>query len=110
MTATWQWLAADQVRPLLTLWTEAYGRSLTEPDGPWAGFAAQSVSDWLNVLAAASPTSESGDPDRTAERTLALAVLRGCLLDLLATGDVDRVTAAARRYAEQARQSPRELR
>jgi len=98
VTVTWQWLAADQVRPLLTLWTEAYGRSLTEPGGPWAGFAAQSVSDWLDVLAAAQPASDSGDQDRAAERTLALAVLRGCLLDLLATGDVDRVTGAVRDY------------
>ena len=32
------------------------------------------------------------------DRTLLLAVLRGCLLDLLATGDVDRTTAAVRRY------------
>ncbi len=33
-----------------------------------------------------------------AERTLALAVLRGALLDLLATGDVARVTAAVDRH------------
>src|SRR5215470_16280977 len=50
VAATWQWLAADQVRPLLTLWTEAYARSLTEPGGPWSGFAARSVADWLDVL------------------------------------------------------------
>jgi AcrR family transcriptional regulator len=101
VTATWQWLAADQVRPLLTLWTEGYARSLVEPGGPWSGFAAQSVSDWLAVLAAAQRADDSGDPDLAAERTLALAVLRGCLLDLLATGDLDRVTAAMRRYLDQ---------
>src|SRR5262252_1692209 len=27
---TWQWLAAEPVRPLLTLWAEAYARSLAE--------------------------------------------------------------------------------
>jgi hypothetical protein len=81
------------VRQLLTLWTQAYARSLTEPEGPWAGFAARTVSDWLAVLAA----DDHQDP---AERTLALAVLRGCLLDLLATGDQDRVAAAVRRYME----------
>ena len=31
-----------------------------------------------------------------AQRTLALAVLRGGMLDLLATGDVPRITAAVR--------------
>jgi AcrR family transcriptional regulator len=103
--ATWRWLTAEPVRPLLTLWTEAYGRSLVEPGGPWSGFASQSVADWLDVLTAAQPASpaEKGKaaaagPVRSADRTLALAVLRGCLLDLLATGDTKRVGAAVDRY------------
>jgi AcrR family transcriptional regulator len=99
VAATWQWLAADQVRPVLTLWTEAYARSLAEPEGPWTGFAARSVADWLDVLSpgpSAGRQSESGAPE--ADRTLALAVLRGCLLDLLATGDADRVGAAVASY------------
>jgi hypothetical protein len=33
-----------------------------------------------------------------AERTLLLAVLRGALLDLLASGDAERTTAAVRRF------------
>ena len=102
VAATWRWLAAEPVRPLLTLWTEAYARSLVEPAGPWSGFAGQSVADWLTVLAAAQPPArpadDADDPELAAERTLALAVLRGCLLDLLATGDTDRVTAAVARY------------
>lgn len=105
VAATWRWLAAEHVRPLLTLWTEAYGRSLVEPEGPWSGFAARSVADWLNMLAAAQPTNLAGehrpaeeDPVPNADRTLALAVLRGCLLDLLATGDTERVGAAIGRY------------
>ena len=98
VAAAWRWLAAEPVRPLLTLWTEAYARSLVEPVGPWSGFASQSVSDWLTVLEAAQPTADADDPDLAAERTLALAVLRGCLLDLLATGDTNRATAAVARY------------
>ena len=98
VATTWRWLAAEPVRPLLTLWTEAYARSLVEPDGPWSGFASQSVSDWLTVIANTQPASGADDPELAAERTLALAVLRGCLLDLLATGDTDRVTAAVASY------------
>jgi AcrR family transcriptional regulator len=98
VAATWRWLAAAPVRPLLTLWTEAYGRSLVEPDGPWSGFASQSVADWLDVLAGAQPAPATDDPDLAADRTLALAVLRGCLLDLLATGDAERVASAIARY------------
>jgi AcrR family transcriptional regulator len=105
VAATWRWLAAEPVRPLLTLWTEAYGRSLVEPDGPWSGFASQSVADWLDVLGGAQPAGHAAgrepaadDPNLAADRTLALAVMRGCLLDLLATGDTERVGAAIGRY------------
>ena len=86
----WAWLAAPEHRALLTLWVEAYARSLIEPDGPWAGFARESVADWLTLLAAAEPAAAES------RRTMALAVLRGALLDLLATGDLERTTAAVR--------------
>jgi AcrR family transcriptional regulator len=94
LLATWDWLAADAHRPLLTLWLEAYSRSLTEPDGPWAAFARETVDDWLAMLAAAQPPTRRRTKAGAAERTLALATLRGALLDLLATGDVQRTTAA----------------
>ncbi len=38
-----------------------------------------------------------GTEDARAERTLVLALLRGALVDLLATGDTGRVTAAVHR-------------
>ncbi|SDK62870.1 transcriptional regulator, TetR family [Glycomyces sambucus] len=87
----WAWAAAPEHRPLLRLWVEAYGRSLVEPDGAWAGFAKATVDDWLAVLAACEPAG--ADPAR---RTLVLAVLRGAILDLLATDDADRTGAALR--------------
>jgi AcrR family transcriptional regulator len=90
----WAWLAAEEHRPLLRLWAEAYARSLVEPDGSWAGFARTTVTDWLAYLAACQPQPEKESEQGAARRTLALAVLRGALLDLLATADQDRVTAA----------------
>ncbi len=92
----WTWLSAVEHRPLLTLWTEAYARSLVDPDGAWAGFAQSTVEDWLAVLATAQPITERNSPSGEHRRTLALAVLRGALIDLLATGDTDRATAAVR--------------
>jgi len=92
--SVWAWLAAEEHRPLLILWVEAYGRSLVDPGGPWAGFAAATVSDWLAVLATAQPTAVRDTEAGRAARTAVLAVLRGSLLDLLATGDVQRTTAA----------------
>ena len=90
--ALWAWLAAPEHRGLLTLWVEGYGRALVEPDGAWAGFATRTVTDWLAVLA-----EVGGD---AVDHTLLLAVLRGALLDLLATGDVDRAGAAVARFLE----------
>lgn len=90
----WQWLVAEEHRALLTLWVEGYARSLTDPDGPWAGFAKATVEDWLKLLAdAGSPATRGSDADLT----LVLAVLRGAFLDLLATGDSRRITSAIKR-------------
>ncbi|SMD25103.1 hypothetical protein [Lentzea albidocapillata] len=80
--------------PLLTLWLEAYARSLVEPDGPWAGFARATVEDWLEVLKTSQPEDVRDTAAGPALRTRELALLRGALLDLLATGDGERVTAA----------------
>jgi AcrR family transcriptional regulator len=85
----WDWLAAEEHRALLKLWVEGYARSLLDAEGPWAGFAAATVADWLDLLA-----ELTGD---VTERTLILAVLRGAMLDLLATGEVARVSAAVAR-------------
>ncbi|MBH5333551.1 TetR/AcrR family transcriptional regulator [Streptomyces pactum] len=93
----WAWLAAKEHRPLLRLWAEAYARSLVQPEGTWAGFARATVEDWLGVLADCQPPAERDGEDGAARRTLALAVLRGALLDLLATDDEKRVTAAVER-------------
>ena len=90
----WAWLVAPDHRPLLTLWLEAYVRSLTEPAGPWSGFARETVEDWLALLAAAQPARVRRTNRGRAERTLVLAILRGALLDLLASGDDGRTTAA----------------
>ncbi len=92
--AIWRWLADPGRRGLLRLWVESYGRSLVEPDGPWAGFAAATVEDWLGLLAQAQPAAQRRRAAGRAQRTLALSILRGAMLDLLATGDRARVDAA----------------
>lgn len=96
----WKWLAAEEHRPVLGLWVEVYGRSLVQPEGPWADFARQTVEDWLAVLATTQSPRLRRGRSAAAERTLALSVLRGALLDLLATGDVARTSAAVQRHVE----------
>jgi AcrR family transcriptional regulator len=90
----WAWLSAPEHRNLLTLWVEAYARSLVEPTGPWATFARQTVEDWLDLLASCQPPDQRRTAGGAADRTVVLALLRGALLDLLATGDLKRTTRA----------------
>ncbi|WIM93818.1 TetR/AcrR family transcriptional regulator [Actinoplanes oblitus] len=94
----WSWLSDPAHRPLLIMWLEAYAHSLVDPDGPWSHFAADTVTDWLDVLAAAQPPTERDTPEALARRTGLLAVLRGALIDLLATGDRSRTTAAVHQH------------
>ena len=94
--STWQWLVDADHRALLVLWLEVYALSVADPDGPWTGFARQTVEDWLDLLAGGQELPSTKQSSH--ERTLCLAVLRGALLDLLATGDTDRVEAAVKRY------------
>lgn len=102
----WRWLADPDHRGLLRLWLESYAQSLVGPDGPWAGFAAATVEDWLALLATAQPAAERDTAAGVARRTLMLEVLRGGLLDLLATGDDDRVTAAVTLGLERVQSRP----
>jgi AcrR family transcriptional regulator len=92
----WTWLSAAQHQQLLKLWAETYTASLVEPDGVRGSFAASTVRDWLDVLATYQPLAERESAEGEARRTLALALLRGALLDLLATADQERVSAAVR--------------
>ena len=93
----WAWLADPSHRALLALWVEGYARSLLGDPGPWADFGRATVRDWLDLLAERQAADSDG-LGAEAERTLLLAVLRGALLDLLATGDTERVTRAVDRH------------
>jgi AcrR family transcriptional regulator len=97
VTALWGWLSDPDRRDLLVLWVEGYARSLVDPTGPWGDFAQRTVTDWLDLLAASQPARFRRTAAARAERTVALALLRGALLDLLATGDSARVTGALMR-------------
>lgn len=97
----WAWLADPGHRALLALWVEGYARSLLGEPGPWADFGRDTVRDWLDLLAdRQAPGRDAAGTEAEAERTLLLAVLRGALLDLLATGDTERVTRAVNRHLQ----------
>jgi AcrR family transcriptional regulator len=90
----WAWLADPAHRALLALWLEGYARSLLAEPGPWQRFARETVTDWLDLLGEHQPAARRASPAGAAERTLLLAVLRGALLDVLATGETERAGRA----------------
>jgi AcrR family transcriptional regulator len=102
----WDWLADEGHRGLLTLWVEVFGRSLTDPDGPWTGFASATVRDWLTLFARRQSPRERRTAAGAARRTMVLSLLRGAMLDLLATGDRRRTTAAVRAGLDGLRTDP----
>jgi len=94
----WQWLVAREHRAMLALWLETYARSVVEPDGPYAQFALRTVEGWLGLLATHQTPQHRRTRAGANERALALAVLRGALMDLLASGDEVRTTALVEAY------------
>jgi hypothetical protein len=102
-------LLADQLAPALEVDTPGRDQRIIGPQPRFlvadvAGEAERrvekaarsTVEDWLDLLASAQPERERNTPSGQAQRTLVLAVLRGALLDLLATDDLRRTTAAVR--------------
>jgi AcrR family transcriptional regulator len=85
----WRWIAAPEREPFLRLFFEVYvdalGREEAEP----------LVRDWLEFL-----RTSWQPPVDEATATLMVAVVRGLLLDRLATGDHARTDDALRRFAE----------
>jgi hypothetical protein len=84
----WRWIAAPEREPFLRLFFEVYvdalGREEAEP----------LVRDWLEFL-----RTSWHPPVDEPTATLMVAVVRGLLLDRLATGDRDRTDEALRRFA-----------
>ena len=93
----WQRWADPDLAPFERLFFELYGQALA--GRPWAVRLLDGVvDDWIAPVAAALRASGAvPDADDTDAR-LAVAVTRGLLLDLLATGDRAAVDAAMRRF------------
>jgi AcrR family transcriptional regulator len=93
-TAMWADLRRPEVRPLERLFFECYSRA-AQGEEPFTRLLPGAVDGWLADVD--ERTSGAADP---ASVRLGLAVTRGLLLDLVATGDDAAVDAAAARFAE----------
>jgi AcrR family transcriptional regulator len=95
----WKRISAPKLRPQERLFFELYVHALLRRPGT-DGFLDDIVESWVAPIAAAAVAT--GVDRRTArgDARLSLAVVRGLILDLLATGDRKGVTEAFERYLE----------
>lgn len=94
--ATWTRASDPRHAAEFRLLFAVYGRALQAPQ-QFAEFLEHVVAYWMSALVdAQGPHVDPATATRTA--TLVIATIRGLLLDLLATGDRDRVQDAAESY------------
>ena len=94
----WQHFSDPQLWPAERLFFELYAHALLGRPGT-EGFLDNAIEPWVTAMTPAI-AREAGLDDKTAraEARLVVAVTRGLLLDLLATGDRDAVTEAFERF------------
>jgi AcrR family transcriptional regulator len=95
--AMWARLADPALWPFERLFFELYARALQGDPGA-RPFLDGIVDSWVAPLAARAVTAGGDEELARAEARLGLAVFRGLLLDLLATGDRAGVDAALERF------------
>jgi AcrR family transcriptional regulator len=91
MRAWWKLFSAPALWPYERLFFELYGQAL-QGRPHTAGFLDEfldGVIDWLEPLVAAAAARGIPEPQARAHLRLGVAVTRGLLLDLLATGDTE---------------------
>jgi AcrR family transcriptional regulator len=97
MRAMWARLADPDLWPFERLFFDLYARGLQGDPGA-VPFLEGIVDDWVAPLVALGIEAGADEATARAEARLGLAVYRGLLLDLLATGDREGVTAALERF------------
>jgi AcrR family transcriptional regulator len=93
----WQRVSDPELWPAERLFFELYVQSLFGRPGT-EGFAREAVTAWTGPVARALEGLGADPATARAEARLGLAVVRGLILDLLATGDTEGVRAAHEQY------------
>jgi len=93
----WQWLTAPRHDRLLRLLFETYGMALQDRRR-YASFLRAASTEWIDPFARALEARGFSRERSAALATLLVAVVRGLLLDLLATGERTRVDRAFRSF------------
>jgi AcrR family transcriptional regulator len=93
----WRRVSDQEMWPAERLFFELYVQSLLGRPGT-EGFARETVTAWTGPVAAALEGLGVDPATARTEARLGLAVIRGLILDLLATGDIEGVRAAYEQY------------
>ncbi len=99
---SWERLSDPKMWPQERLFFELYSYALLGRPGT-EGFLSGIVESWVAPIAGALVTSGADERTARADARLGVAVVRGLLLDLLATGDRDEVSEAYQRFLQHAR-------
>ena len=104
----WQHFSDPKLWPQERLFFELYSHALLGRPGT-EGFLETAVEPWITNIAAQLTEAGADQAAARADARLAVAVVRGLLLDLLATGDRADVTEAFERYLQYAEAYQRDL-
>jgi len=88
----WAMVSAPELRPFVRLFFETLAAQARTPGG-----ATDPTAPWLDAVHELGRVADGYDDTDT---RLGIAVVRGLLIDVLATGDVDAATAALERHLE----------
>ncbi len=97
----WRYFTDPELWPVERLFFELYVHALFGRPGT-EGFFRASVEGWITALTSGLVKTGADETTARTEARLGLAVARGLLLDLLATGDRDGVTQAYERFLQYA--------
>jgi AcrR family transcriptional regulator len=97
----WEHFSDPQLWPAERLFFELYAHALLGRPGT-EGFLERAVEPWITYIAARLAEAGADEATARADARLAVAITRGLLLDLLATGDREGVTEAFERYLQYA--------
>ena len=96
---SWQRLSDPQMWPQERLFFELYSSALRGRPGT-EGFLDGIVESWITLIAATLVQAGADERTARADARLSVAVVRGLLLDLVATGDRAGVTEAYERFLQ----------
>ncbi len=104
----WQHFSDPKLWPQERLFFELYSHALLGRPGT-EGFLETAIEPWITYIAAAMTEAGADPATARTDARLAVATVRGLLLDLLATGDREGATEAFERYLQYAEAHQRYL-